>query len=373
MFVLSRDVSAAKKVIATLLATALVLWVSGSWNIALAQDLSNTSDLLSDSAPGADSDHTITFTAPSGVGTGQTVVVTFPAGFDLTGVTAADVDLEIDGSDVDTTGTVWSVAIGASDITFTSVTGTIGGASTTVIKVGTVADAGVNQINNPASPLGGNESFEIDISAGTSDSGHTRVVILDTVLITATVDTVFNFTVTGIDTGFDVNGATTNASSSSTTIPFGTLSAYTPVILAQDLQVESNAINGFVVTAQTDGPLESTVGADIDYFEDNVISTTPAAWSSPLTGLDIDDENTWGHWGITSEDATTTRGVEFGSNQWVGVDTTPVIVFSHDGPADDVTPGIGSTTVGFQVEISPLQEAADDYSTVLTYIATPTF
>jgi hypothetical protein len=31
------------------------------------------------------------------------------------------------------------------------------------------------------------------------------------------------------------------------------------------------------------------------------------------------------------------------------------------------------TEVGYKIEITPLQEAADDYTTTLTYIATPTF
>lgn len=363
MFVLSRDVSAAKRVIATLLATAIVLWSFGSTSIARADNVQNASDLISDSAPGAESDHIITFNLVNDLADAETVVITFdPDGqnFNLTGVTAADFAI--------TAGTAtFSEAVNDTldTITFTKT----GGAAASGTAV-TVTVDGPNKISNPT-PVDGNESYEIQISAGT-DSGYTRVVILDTVLVTAAVETIFEFTVTGLDAGVGVNGATTNATSSSTTIPFGTLVANTPVILAQDLQVVTNAINGFVVTVQSDGDLESSTGADIDIFNDSVLITDPETWSAPANT--INDENTWGHWGITTEDTVTDRtDPEFGANEWAGVTTTPTIIFSHTTTADGAEPGVGSTTVGYQVEISPLQEAADDYSTTLTYIATPTF
>jgi hypothetical protein len=53
---------------------------------------------------------------------------------------------------------------------------------------------------------------------------------------------------------------------------------------------------------------------------------------------------------------------------------------AHNDPSDGTTgttdatgDDVGETFVGYQIEITPLQEAADDYQTILTYIATPTF
>lgn len=381
MFVLSRDVSAAKRVIATLLATAIVLWASGAMSIVRAANLTDVRDLITDSAPAALADHQIEFTHPAdgaGVPNGEDIVITFPASFSLAGIGSEDVSLFVGGADFGQAN--WSLATSATAITITINTGTIAAGASSTVYIGTNAsndgDTPDSQIQNPTTPANGNESFEIDISAGTAapDTGHTRVVILNTVLVTASVDTVFDFTVWANATGTPVNGtATTTYQSSTTTIPFGTLSAYDPVTLSQDLTVQTNAINGFVVTVEADQALLSSTGADIDEFKDDALVTVPEAWESPLTGLDIADENTWGHWGITSEDATTTRASEFGTDTWAGVTTTPTVIFSHDGPADNITPGIGSTTIGYRVEISPLQEAADDYSTTLTYIATPTF
>jgi hypothetical protein len=204
-----------------------------------------------------------------------------------------------------------------------------------------------------------------------TDSGHTRVAIVDNIDVTAKVNTSFNFTVIGNATTTSVNGTTTTRTTSSTTIPFGTLAAGAGQILAQDLTVQTNAIHGFVVTVMEDQNLLSSTGADIDNFVQGVTSGTPVVWSAPTNNIAL--ENTWGHWGMTSEDTSTTRGVQFASNLWVGVSTTPQVIFSHTGPSDGSTAGIGRTRIGYKAQITPLQEAGDDYSTTLTYVATPTF
>ena len=372
MFVLTRDVSAAKKVIATLLATAIVLWTLGYHATAQAANITGVSDTLTDSAPGADSDHTIRFTIPTGgsLDSGEDIVIDFgfdSTDWDTTALTPADVTVTAPDANFDA-----AVIDNVNDtVTITRNTSSVSAGTEIVIVVG-----GTNKIANPAAPAGGNQSYEIAISAGT-DSGYARVVILDTVLVTARVATTFDFTVYGIaTTDTPVNGtATTSVTTSSTTIPFGTLGHYNPETAAQDLTVQTNAANGFVVTVQSDGAFRSSTGADIDDFKDGTLVTTPEAWESPSVGLDINNENTWGHWGFTTEDLDTVgnRTTDFVADQWAGVSTTPAVVFAHDGPADSTTPGIGSTTVGYRVEISPLQEAGDDYQTTLTYIATPTF
>lgn len=374
MFVLKRDVTAAKQVIATLLAVALVLWAFGVNSIVRAANITDVSITVTDSAPGASADHTIDFVTPSGVGGGEDIVVAYPDDFDFTGVTTGDIQIDIEGSD-DTSN--WSVSVDAPNetITLTESGSAITAGDQVEIFVGTNA-GGTNQITNPASPTNGNQSYEIDISAGTQDSGYARVVILDTVLVTAQVNSTFDFTVTGKNAGTDINGELTTGTSSSTTIPFGVLSAGSPEIQAQDLQVQTNARNGFVVTVQTDGEFRSSTGAEIDGFVENSDTAVPTPWASPVP--DVLDETTWGHWGITTSDTDTTNDNLFDTDEVVdgeyfAATTTPRAVFAHDGPADNTTPDIGSTTVGFKVEISALQEAADDYQTTLTYIATPTF
>ena len=361
MFVLSRDVSAASRVIATLLATAVVLWTLGFQLTAQAANITNVSDTLSDSDLGADADHTIVFDTVTDIQIGETITVTFPNAateFDLTGVTAADFDIS-DAAN-------WTEGIVGDTITFTRTNSILAGGTTVTININ-----GTNKINNPT-VIG---SYEIVIAGTMTDSGRTRVAILDTVLVTANVPTVFNFNVYGNGAGEPINGTTTTQVSSSTTIPFGTLTQWQIETLSQDLTVETNAANGFVVTVETDGEFRSSTGAEIDGFQDNSDTNVPTTWTQPAND-DISDPTRWGHWGITTEDNDTDGmrdGDEFAANEWIAATTTPRAIFAHDGPADAVTPNIGSTTVGFQVAISPLQEAGDDYQTTLTYIATPTF
>jgi hypothetical protein len=364
MFVLSRNVSASFRVIATLVATALILALYGVHN-AQAANIENASDLMTDTSPLADSNHTITFNLVTALSGTQAVTVNFDAanGFDFTGLTTGDFSIT-----AGTTTFTENVNVGTDTITFTRSGGGVAAPGTLV----TILINGTNKINNP-DPGDGNQSYEIDISAGT-DSGHTRVVILDTVLVTANVQTTFEFAVNPVVAGGTVNGETVTDVSTSTTIPFGTLAANTPKVIAQNLTVQTNALNGFVVTVESDGQLESETGADIDMFDDDVESDTPATWNAPSNN--IAQENTWGHWGVTTEDndADGMRDLdEFAANEFIGVTTTPRAIFAHDGPADGLTANVGSTTVAYKVAITALQEAADDYSTILTYIATPTF
>ena len=300
MFVLTNNVSAAMRVIATLLATAIVMWSIGYYATAEAANVTDLSDTLTDSAPGASSDHTISFTTPTGVAGTESITITFPGTFTGTSsIVAADIDFSVAGGAAETVADgapgagEWGLSWTGNTLTLLADAGAsvAAAASSTIIIGGT----GNNQLVNPASPQAGNESYEIDISAGT-DTGHTRVVILDTVLVTATVDTIFDFTVYGNGSGEAVNGTSTDIITGSTTIPFGTLTAYALRTGSQDLTVQTNAINGFVVTVQSDGAFESSTGADIDDYKDGTDTVIPEPWESPLVGLDIADENTWGHW-----------------------------------------------------------------------------
>ena len=147
--------------------------------------------------------------------------------------------------------------------------------------------------------------------------------------------------------------------------------ATTSRTLAHDLSVTTNAKVGYSVTVEQTGELQSTTGATINGFIDGSNTNTPTAWVGPSAA--IANPDTYGHWGLTSEDGTTTRSSQFTSNTWVSGSTTPIVIMGHTGPADGTTDGIGKTRIGYQVQISALQEAGDDYTTTLRYIVTPTF
>ena len=364
---------------------AIIMWSLGFPTLQFAQaaNVTNFSNTLSDSTPSTVSNHLIEFTAADGVAIGETIVLTFDASF--TGIAALgfeDVDLNINAAEATVAAAaasgVWGVAFTATTITFTSNDTTVGAGEIVTIEVGlnaTSGTAGDSQITNPAKVLaaGVGDSYEIGLTAGASDTGETRVVIMDNVVVTATVDTIFTFTVAGVSGGTLVNtGDTTGGATTATLIPFGVLEAGTASTAAQDLSVSTNAANGFSVTVETDQQLTSN-GADIDGFRDGAFTTTPEAWgAAPLATLGL--ENTYGHWGLSTTDGALTGGANFaGGDSFVSASTTPVEVFSHTGPANGTVNGTGTTTLIYKVQVSALQEAAEDYTATLTYVATPVF
>ena len=368
--------------VAAVVGIAVLLWSVGFPHIQLVEAASVTSfsDTLSDSDASVVSNHTITYTTNDGVIGGEDIIITFPAGFTgISSLVAQDLDLSVEGTGDLTladglgaaSGATWGVDTTGQVITIRSGTDTIGASATVTVEIGTNAasgGAGSNQITNPTTG-----SHEITLASGDTDTGETRVAIVDDVTVSASVDTTFDFTVSPVAGGQPVNGTTTTGASTATTIPFGTLNAGgAPSTTAQDLSVTTNAAGGFIVTVEYSGDLQSSTGADIDVFDDGVSSDTPAAWSAPAATLG--DENTYGHWGLTTSDADLNgQGTDFGSDQWVGASTTPRVIFAHDGVANGTSNGTGTARVGYQIQISSLQEAGNDYSTTLTYIATPTF
>lgn len=349
-----------------------------------AANMTSVSDTLSDSDLGVAADHEIVFTTPTGIATDENVSIEFPLEFQVStsSVAASDIAVSIAGVGAQTVGSTCGAnqvaasttpASGVLNVYFCTATVAAGG--TTTIQVGTNA-GGSNQFVNPEQ----SGSYEILLgtsatggSSTVSDGGATRIVIIDDVVVTAQVPTIFTFVVNGINTGGEVNGTSTDITTTATTIPFGEISSgpANGSTGAQNLQVTTNARNGFTVTVQANQTLLSSTGADIDVFSNGSASTTQA-WESPVGYLN--DENTYGHWGFTSGDSTLAGGDDFGTDLWSGTFVSGAQeVFYHDGPSDGIADDIGSTTVGYKVEIMSFQEAGDDYTATLTYVATPVF
>lgn len=361
------------KVIASVVLLSLLFWSLGFptfFRSADAASITSASDTLSDSDMDVSSNHTIRFTTPNGLVASQTIVITFPTSPDNfvlpNGLDFNDFDITDDGVE-QTLGATngagqWGVATTSTTITLTSPNdSSVSSSSVIVIEIGTNATSGSTgntQIANPDT----SGSYEIEIGGSMQDTGSFMVAILDNVVVSASVNTNFSFSVAGVDAGLTVNGTSTTATSTQTTIPFGTLAQNVIKTLAQDLTVTTNAAGGFAVTVYQDSNLLSSTGADIDGFIDGAYTNTPTAWQAPSANPST-GESTYGHWGLTSDDPDL-----FGSNLWVSPSTTARTVFSHNSVVSAST-----TRVGYQAQISNLQEAGDDYTTTLTYIATPTF
>jgi hypothetical protein len=369
MFVIPTQVGFTHRVVAMLVACAVVLWSVGVYTTAQAANLIEVKDTLTDSGPSVTSGHTFSFEIPAGSFATSTTdyTITFPttpAPFGGVGtILASDLTVRLNAGA--------PIAIGNFSTTTTSFSfDNVAATSSDVITVQLAS----GKVTNPATI----SSYEmvISIANATGDRGRTRVAIVDYVTVSAIVNTTFDFVVSGTATSTSVNATTTTGASTATTIPFGVLAAGNVYTIAQGLSVSTNAANGFVVTVQQDADLLSSTGADIDSFQNGNYLNSPTSWSAPTNSLL--NENTWGHWGLTSDDSDieTASPAEFttgGGDKWVAASTTPRIIYAHDDPVNGIGQGFGTTTVGYRVQITPLQEAADDYNTTLMYIATPTF
>lgn len=369
--------------VAFLLVISILLWTIGApmlFQRAHAANLTSVSDTLTNSNVGTLSGHHIQFTNATSTIGGQTIKIQFDPATNLfteAFSSATTTDITATGFTVVTNATACSGAASEAyptgnynngsdeNLTFTVCPTDVIAAGTIIIGIGT----STRLITNPSAA----GSYRIFIGGTQDNAGETRVAVLQNITLTASVNTSFTFTVTGLatTTGFNGNLATTTASSTPTSLPFSTLASSTgAVILGQQLAVSTNARNGFSVTVQESAPPTSSTGSTIDLFNNGATSSVPIAWTYPTAILDV--PSTYGHFGITSDDDLNSS--EFASSTlWAGNIDLPRVVFSHAGPADGSTQFKGKARVGFKIQVSDLQEAGFDYTNTITYVATPTF
>src|SRR5690606_7230257 len=156
---------------------------------------------LSDSTPGAVSNHTFEFTLPNGMAANTDLTITFPAQFTVpVAMDFEDFDLNAGGEA--TLGAAagagtWGVDVTGQVITFTAPTdGGVGSSTSFTIEMGTNATSGATGVEQITNPTATTTSYEIDLATDW-DSGQTRVAVVDNVYVTANVNTSFTFTVQG--------------------------------------------------------------------------------------------------------------------------------------------------------------------------------
>ncbi len=380
------------RTVALVTALALLAWTIGlpAWiHQANAANVDEFSDTLSDSDLGLPSVHTLVFGLNTTIAASETLRVTFDSvgqAFDLTALTNGDVTISaVSGGTINQVASVAACSGATNEIYVSNIDTTNDYVELTVctgdsIDAGTVTEIVVGSTNFIVNPVA-EGSYVVSIGGTMTDTGDTRVAIIDDVTVTAAVDTIFSFSINGVAGGKTVNDdvTTTFASSTATTVPFGIIAPDTPKLMAQELRVDTNALNGFSVSVFADQTLTAGNGATIDPYIDGSELEVPDTWNGPAGTLGLTD--TYGHWGLTSDDdvvsSSTAPGL-WGSGiaNYVGnFINNPVEVFYNNTPVefDQGGMGVGSTTVAYKVEISNLQEAAKDYTATLTYIATPVF
>lgn len=208
------------------------------------------------------------------------------------------------------------------------------------------------------------------------EKSQVMVYVIDDVKVTATVNATLSFSISGLGPQAGVtavNGQNLTASSTSTALPFGTITNGVKSTVGQELAVTTNADDGFIVTVQQDGELQSGAGATINSFinsPDGTGSTSPETWVAPTAVLDVPE--TYGHMGLTTDDANL-AAADFTGGKYAGLNGTQAMtIMDNDGPANGSTQNEGIAHVAYTIETSALQEAGD-YESYLTYVCTPTY
>jgi hypothetical protein len=339
--------------------------------------------LISDSRPSTASTYTITLDQATGTTPtdGETVTITFPAGFTIPAFAASDATW----TDNAVSKTVQTGVCGATDtvrmtiagqvITFEacdSYSGTSG--SELVITLGVSS----TKITNHATPA----VYTITV-AGTygDDSKDTLISIIDGVTLSATVDETLTFTVAARTTGECntlVTGGNENNNSTSTTLPFGTLNSDTFYNECQRLTVGTNAAVGYSTTVHTTA--RPTSGS-------NTIpkATCDGAACSDTVSAPWDTATNYGY-GYCVKDSTGDAAATADATEWTTAqqcgggsqafksiaradnsDTPRSIMASAAATtANDIT------DIGVRISIGASQ-AAGTYTTTVIYITTPTF
>lgn len=365
--------------IALALIVSILFWLIGlpfTLGVANAATVTQFSATASSSVPSVSTNYTIRWTDATQVTVGQTIKISFDPGnstFDL----GALANNEVLTSAVPTNLSIITAACGAVTPNQVSINAGIsnsaGDKSVTLTACGTIATGTKtvlftgNHVQNPSSP----GTYPISVAGTQTDSGLTLVAITNRVTLTASVATSFLFTVAGLASGQTVNGETTSTTTTASSIAYGVLASGTPIIGGQELTVETNAVQGFIVTVKEDQNLTSSAGGQIYTFKDGGANSVPVVWTAPSGTLG--NALTYSHFGVTSDDADLNAGEFVGSKYAGNFATTSRTIFSNAGAADGVTQNVGKARVAYKIEITDLQAAGSDYTNHLVYVCTPTF
>jgi hypothetical protein len=237
---------------------------------------------------------------------------------------------------------------------------------------GTAADADVCSIS-----IGTSNDTDGDATPTVVDTGDVLVAHISDVTVSVTVEENLTFSINGtLNANCDGTfGAFAGPDTSSAAVDFGNLSTFdTFVHGCQDLAIETNALNGYTVTAQSDTSLQEAGGTEIDsgICDGTCDFNTDDAWATATNNgfaWSCDSVLGAGLCNLTAEitDYKTfaCTGADADCNPGTGGEA-PHEVFGAAGPSDH------AVMVEYKLSVDPTQPAAV-YSTQVTYVATPLF
>jgi hypothetical protein len=197
----------------------------------------------------------------------------------------------------------------------------------------------------------------VDCATSPVDSVTVLFILTNGSTLSLNVDPTLTFTVNAVSAGSACNGALSTATSTSTTIPFGTVNTAANSIVCQDLSAATNATNGYTIYARyTSAPTNSIAQTIANVTGSNA---APTAFTAPGTEA----------YGYTTNDFALGTGTpgRFNSNLWAAMTTSNAEVVYEPT-------GVNTTTfrVGHQVGIS-LVTHPGTYTTTIIYTCTPVY
>lgn len=181
----------------------------------------------------------------------------------------------------------------------------------------------------------------------------------------ANIDPSFVFSISGVANAQVHNGITTSVTSTSTTLPFGSITPGSPAYAAHEISVDTNDANvSYSVSVGLTALMQGLYpGNNIDPF-----SGSGATWNNPQNWIEptgvIKNSNT-GWLGANTTD-TTISGWSDGNNKFGPISTSDVTVMQSENGSDK------TEYVSFAIEANAAQPA-DMYSSTLIYSVFPTF
>ncbi len=348
-----------KKIIsAILIFSVMALTVGGALRVANAASLSALSDTMSSQTISANSSHVIKFTTPTGVtASGQTMVVTFPSGFNFTSKTIASLSLTYGAS----TGAETTATLAASPSASTTWGAVFSGSNNVILTLtaptsGTYVAAGNKVILTYDSTNSVNPSSAANytITIGTSaDSGSITVPIITNsqVAVTATVTQTLSFAISNNSIGFG------NLSTSQSTYANSAGTGQT-----------TEPTNAHTLTAGTNG----SSGYSINLSGATLTSgaNTIAAISGGSAQALSPGSAQFGIRATASGGSGSVTAPFNGSSGNYGFGTSPL----SSAPFASASAATATTTynVNYAANVSTLTPAGS-YATTLTYVATANF
>jgi hypothetical protein len=168
------------------------------------------------------------------------------------------------------------------------------------------------------------------------------------------------FSVGGVDKEVLIAGITTDATTTATTIDFGSLPLGTDVEVAQELTVDTNSTEGYQVFKYADQQLLNSYGNQIEPITST--NATPASWGTACPGVAVSC------FGYHTTDST----LQNASGRFAPTDTYAAVSTSFDEIMYSSVPAVDVHNVVYRARVSALQPSGD-YQTGITYIVVPVF